>query len=177
MSEHEVTVQGAEVRLRRPARSDHEEMFRWRSDPETLRQLMSRHRAEKLEDVEAWVARRTRDPDGVLLVIAAGPDQEPIGFVQLTEIDRLSGHASLGLFVHERARGTGVAAEVLRQMEARAAREYGLRKIVIEVLASNTRALRFWRGRGYRSVGTLEEHFADEGVCHDVEIMEKRIGP
>jgi RimJ/RimL family protein N-acetyltransferase len=134
----------------------------WRSD------------AASLADVEAWIARRTNDPEGRFLIVARG--DAAIGFVQLTKIDRVDGHAYLGMLIDPAERGHGTGAEALRAMEQQC-RKIGLRKILLEVLGENARALRFWTAEGYRVVGTLREHHLHGGVHHDAVILEKLLVP
>ena len=167
---------GPLVRLRPPGPGDCADLYRWRSDAETQRLLMGRSVATSMDDVEAWIARRIGDPDGVFYVIAHRHDDLAVGFVQLTRIDRVDRHAHLGLFVDAAARGTGAAGEALALIESVAAVRLRLHKLIIEVLATNGRARRFWESSGFRLVGTLEEHFRHGGAFHDVLLLEKRIG-
>lgn len=162
------------VAFRPPRRSDWPSLARWRCDPETRRALMLRGPAHPPEEeVERWLARRADDPTGVFFILARAADDAPIGFVQLTRIDREARHAYLGLFLAEEARGTGMADEALLQIERRAAEEHGLAKLCLETLAGNVRALRFWSRSGYRLVGRLEGHHPVGGVPHDVLLLEK----
>ncbi len=125
-------------------------------------------------DVEAWVARRTSDPEGRFLIVAR--DDAAIGFVQLTRIDRFDGHAYLGMLIEPLERGQGAGTAALRAME-RQCRELGLRKVLLEVLGDNAGALRFWTAEGYRVVGTLRRHHLHDGVHHDVIVLEKLLVP
>jgi RimJ/RimL family protein N-acetyltransferase len=164
-----------QVRLRAPASSDEPALLRWRTDAETQRLLMGRGTSRTIDDLREWIARRIRDPQGEFLVIAAGDREEPVGFVQLTRIDRAAGHGWLGLFVDEAARRSGVAGAALGLMEKRAARKHRLAKILIEVLAENEPALAFWRLHGYRSTETRAAHWSHAGRSYDVVMMEKRL--
>ncbi len=160
--------------LREPTLADHPTLLRWRSNPEHRRLLMWRGGAPSAAEVEAWLARRTNDPEGRFLIVARG--DSAIGFVQLTRIDRVDGHAYLGLLIDPLERGHGAGTEALRTME-RQCRELGLRKILLEVLGDNAGALRFWTAEGYRVVGTLRGHHLHDGVHHDVIVLEKLFVP
>ncbi|MBI2901706.1 MAG: GNAT family N-acetyltransferase [Planctomycetes bacterium] len=161
------------VALRAPTTADRPALLRWRADPEEQRLLMGRGGDRTPEDVEKWLARRTGDPDGAFFVVAAG--DEAAGFVQLTRIDRVDRHAYLGLYVDPAWRGRGIADAALGQMERHARERLGLRRILLEVLASNERAMRFWYRHGYGDVGTLHGHHLEGGLSHDVKLLEKRI--
>jgi RimJ/RimL family protein N-acetyltransferase len=135
---------------------------------------MWRAGADSLADVEAWVERRTTDPQGRFFLIEH--QGEPVGFCQLTRIDLADLHCHLGLFVEEAIRGQGVAAVALRLIELEAA-ALGIRKVILEVLSSNLRAIRFWEKSSYRVVGCLKSHHRHEDVFHDVTLLEKALAP
>jgi ribosomal protein S18 acetylase RimI-like enzyme len=43
------------------------------------------------------------------------------------------------------------------------------------VLASNARAIEFYRKHGYREIGVMEQQFRTGNDYHDVLIMERRL--
>jgi len=161
------------LRLRPPAAADLPRLLAWRSDAENQRLLMWRTGAAGVGDVEAWIARRTGDPNGWFAVVAAGNDQA-IGFVQLTRIDAVDGHAELGLMIAPETRGRGAGARALALAETEARRR-GLAKLIIQVLADNGGALRFWAANGFRRVGVLRGHHQRGAERHDVVMMEKAL--
>jgi RimJ/RimL family protein N-acetyltransferase len=163
-----------DIALRAPRAGDLPTLLRWRSEPEHQRLLMWRSGADSLADVEAWIARRTGDPDGRFSIVASG--DRPVGFAQLTKIDRFDGHAYLGLFIDAAERGRGAAGRGLELMEGEA-HALGLRKILLEVLHDNERAVRFWVSANYRLVGTLQKHHRNGQTHHDVAILEKFLVP
>jgi RimJ/RimL family protein N-acetyltransferase len=173
----EAPIGTATITFRPPSERDYERMLGWRRDPETIRLLMCREVAKGIEDVAAWIERRTGDPNGVFRVITPRDGDEPIGFVQLVRMDRVNRHCQMGLFLEKSVRGSGAAAEAMAAMEAEAAGRFGMRKVVAEVLGSNERSIRLVKGQGYRQVGTLARHYHHDGVYHDVELFEKMIAP
>ena len=172
---------GGAIRLRPPEGADLARLLEWRSDVENQRLLMWRTGAAGLDDIAAWVARRTEDPDGWFAIIAsevasevASEKDQAIGFIQMTRIDRVDGHAELGLMIAPGLRGRGAGARALALAEDEARRR-GLGKLVIEVLAENAGALRFWGARGFRRIGVLRAHHQRAGHRHDVVMMEKAL--
>ena len=161
-----------QLTLRQPEPGDAPTLLRWRSDPENGRLLMWRTSARTSGDVDAWIARRTGDPQGSFAIVARR--EQPIGFVQLTRIDRVDGHAYLGLLIDPDRRCQGAASRALLLMEERA-RVMGLRKLMLEVLGHNAQALRFWSKRGYCLVGSLRRHHEHDGKHHDVVLLEKML--
>jgi cephalosporin hydroxylase/RimJ/RimL family protein N-acetyltransferase len=132
---------------------------------------MWRTGADSLQDIAAWVGRRSNDPDGRFLIVAR--EDDPVGFIQLTKIDRTDGHAYLGMLIDPAERRQGLASQALRAMERLGREEIGLHKIQLEVLVDNASALRFWTRAGYRAVGTLRGHHLHGGTRHDVALLEK----
>jgi cephalosporin hydroxylase/RimJ/RimL family protein N-acetyltransferase len=164
---------GAAIRLRAPQAADLARLLEWRSDAENQRLLMWRTGATGVDDIAAWVARRTEDPDGWFAIVASAKD-EAIGFIQMTHIDQVDGHAELGLMIAPEIRGRGAGARALALAEDEARRR-GLAKLVIEVLADNAGALRFWAARAFRRIGLLRAHHRRGGGRHDVVLMEKAL--
>jgi RimJ/RimL family protein N-acetyltransferase len=84
--------------------------------------------------------------------------------------------ATLGTWLSPQARGRGIgrrlAAESLRFAEL-----CGYRKIVIQVLGGNERALRFYTTLGFTRVGIMREHVVLNGAFHDEVLMEKHLPP
>jgi RimJ/RimL family protein N-acetyltransferase len=109
----------------------------------------------------------------VFFVIASVKDQRPLGYLQLANMDFVHGTADLGICVDEAARGTGCAAEALLLLEEYARDVFNLRKIILRVLASNSRAIAFYRKARYQKVGLHRRHFYQRQVYYDVLIMEK----
>ena len=141
-------------------------LSRWRNDAEAQRLLMGRGGSQSPDQVRAWLKRRTEDAEGGFWCIE---HDGLAGYVQLTDVNRVDGHGKLGLFVDQEFRGRGIAAEALRELEASSR----LHKLVLEVLESNTRAVRFYERNGYGAVGVLRAHWKHDGAYHDVRIMEK----
>lgn len=162
---------GGAVSLREPSTADELALLRWRGDAANEPLMLWHGTARGPSDVKAWVARRTGDPAGRFWIVTDRTG-EAVGFAQLTAINVRDGHAACGLFVDESVRGRGVSAAALNIL-VEASRELGLRKLVIEVLATNARAIDFWTRSGFARVGVLREHYACAGQRHDVVMMER----
>ena len=169
-------LQGKTVRLREARDADLPALAALRNDLDLQLALMATPRPNTVERVEDWIKRRANDPAGAFFVIASADGSETIGFLQLLNMDPVHRHAALGICVTGAHQGKGRAAEALTLLEGYAAGTLGLRKIVLQVLAANARAIAFYEKDGYRRVGVLEQHHFQRGAFHDVLIMEKRIG-
>lgn len=161
--------------LRLPEPSDRPALRRWRRDPASaLNLLWSGGPASTDEEVEAWISRRTSDPHGWFRIVADASGR-PVGFVQLTDVNRRSRRCSAGIRIDEAARGKGLGRAVWRALEAVARDELGCGKVSLEVLAANEPARRFFASLGYRLVGRLEAHHSHDGRLHDVLLLERRL--
>ena len=92
------------VQLRAPVKSDFSLLAALRNDESIQRQLMIEACVYLDAEVQAWIRRRTDDPQGAFWVVDA---DGPRGFVQLTQIQ--SGSADLGICLAANVRGKGVA--------------------------------------------------------------------
>ena len=82
--------------------------------------------------------------------------------------------ATMGTWLRADARGHGLG-RALAQRSFAFAIEQGYLKIVISVLASNPRALRFYTALGFVEIGTARDHVRLRGVLHDEMFMEKSL--
>ena len=82
--------------------------------------------------------------------------------------------ATMGTWLRADARGRGLG-RALAERSLAFAIEQGYLKIVISVLASNTRALGFYRSLGFTEIGTARDHVQLRGVLHDEVFMEKSL--
>jgi RimJ/RimL family protein N-acetyltransferase len=80
--------------------------------------------------------------------------------------------ATMGTWLRADARGQGVARR-LTELSLRFASRNGYSKIVIQVLASNERALRFYRGLGFADIGLARQQVQLNGAYHDEIYLEK----
>ena len=82
--------------------------------------------------------------------------------------------ATLGTWLRSGFRSRGIG-RLLAEESFRFARSKGYRKVVIQVLAGNEPALRFYRGLGFRDIGVAKEHVQLGGQFHDEVYLEKSL--
>ncbi len=102
--------------------------------------------------------------------------------VGVQSIDLLSGFAhsvshvaTMGTWLRSDFRGRGIGRS-LSVESFRFARSHGYRKVVIQVLADNERALRFYRCLGFRDIGIAKEHVRLSDKFHDAVYLEREVG-
>jgi diamine N-acetyltransferase len=148
-----------------------------RNDIVLQQALMSIPRPNSPGAVRDWLNRKTQSADSVFFVLADKDSDAVLGYAQLAKIDALHRHAALGICLSPAQHGAGVAAEACRGLFAYALHTLGLRKIVLEVLAGNGRAIRFYKKIGFAEVGRWKDHFLQDQHWHDVLLMEKLLVP
>jgi L-amino acid N-acyltransferase YncA len=80
--------------------------------------------------------------------------------------------ATIGTWLRPGFRGRGIG-RILAEESFRFARQNGYRKVVIQVLAANERALRFYSSLGFRVIGIAKDHVRLSDVFHDEIYLEK----
>jgi len=121
----------------------------------------------------AWLDRYETEPDRLLFVIALEETDQPVGFLQVVGLDTVHGTGELGICLERTFRGRGYAVCALALLERYLRDVFGLRKLVLHVLASNARAVACYDRAGYRHVGVHRLHWYQNGAYHDVLVMEK----
>lgn len=162
---------GERTVLREPRADDLAMLTALRNDLEVQRMLLSRGRPGTEDRTQEWIDRVAGAPDAVFFVVAS-PDATPLGFVQLTSIDTISGHARLGIALDGSSRGRGHGTDAIVLVAQYGRDVFGLRKLWLEVLANNERAVRVYRELGFRDVGVLHAHHRYGDELLDVSIME-----
>jgi RimJ/RimL family protein N-acetyltransferase len=143
-----------------------------RNDVALQATLLASPRGSSREQVLGWLAQATADPATLFFVVASTVTGRAVGFIQLRHMDPLHGHAELGVALAPDARGKGHGAAAIRLIERHAEEVFGVRKVVLRVLATNP-AARLYARLGYEPAGTLRAHFYHRGEHHDVVLMER----
>ena len=81
---------------------------------------------------------------------------------------------TLGTWLAPAARGRRLGRRLAAHSVA-FARQHGYEKFVIQVLASNARARRFYGGLGFRDIGLARRHVRLAGEMHDEVYMEAQL--
>jgi L-amino acid N-acyltransferase YncA len=79
--------------------------------------------------------------------------------------------ATVGTWLRREFRGCGIG-RLLAEESFRFARSHGYTKIMIQVLADNHPALRFYRSLGFQEIGVARQHVRLAGQLHDEVFLE-----
>tara|TARA_B100000768_G_scaffold153932_1_gene150379 strand:+ start:8935 stop:9435 length:501 start_codon:yes stop_codon:yes gene_type:complete len=94
------------------------------------------------------------------------------GYLLITSIDRINGHAVFGINISRSSQGKGVGAIAMDHMHIFCKDKLSLRKLVLYVRADNQRAISLYKRLGYKSAGKLLNHIKVNGSYVANNVME-----
>ena len=115
---------------------------------------------KRVRTLESFIERMQAALETVRVV---GPSGAPVGF-SMTKDDEL-----YQLYVSGKARGSGVAAALIADAEARLA-DAGFKTAWLACAIGNDRATRFYEKSGWRRVGNMINHLETSGGVFDLEV-------
>jgi L-amino acid N-acyltransferase YncA len=157
------------------------------ADAPTLREIFN----EAVEDglVTFASAPRSLDEQQQLIAASLNDARHPIlvaevlnwtcGLATIEPHDtrhNLDGIAEVQLFVRRSFRSYGVGRQLMRAVQAEAAR-LGYRKLIGKVLSESKDTLRLCQGTGWRIVGQYEQHARHGRELRDVTVVEFHVPP
>ena len=168
-----ITDHSGLVALRPFEPSDLERTLKWHNDPKlyenlggSFRPVSRQTEAEWLQRISAWSA------NAINLAICIAKSGEHIGNIYLRSIDWVARHGELHIFLGEEAqRGKGYGAAAVRSLVDYAIGHLALRRIHLQVLSENIRAIRVYEKCGFVREGLLKEHVFKCGAFKDVVLM------
>jgi RimJ/RimL family protein N-acetyltransferase len=161
----------AGYRLRKPERSDVPALYRIKNDPGIAAMLVGFTTGYSTADLEAWVERHRTAPDEALLVIADREDRA-IGHVGLYRIDHRVQSAEFAIVIGDRsAWGKGLGRACSRRVIEYGFDELNLRRITLEVLETNERAISLYHSLGFVDEGRLRQAYRQQGRWIDLLLM------
>jgi RimJ/RimL family protein N-acetyltransferase len=152
---------GENVRLR-PFTDDDVPLLReWYSDPEVLHWLHLSEDAPHLHSLESHRERweRMRDDPTRLTWLIETSDGQPIGEVELIEINKAHGRAELGITIGEKSYWNGgCGTDAVRAVLRFAFGELGLRRVTLITDEDNARCIRCYEKCGFLREGVFRNH-------------------
>ncbi len=164
------------VALRRPEPVDGPHYWRMRNDLALVSSVMGFRLGVAGRTIEDWIASGggVSGDDLLLTAVLVAEEHRPIGYAKAFRVDRFSRHAWVGLSLFdERDAGQGHGRRILTQLSDYLRDFVGLRKLSLEVLASNTRAADVYRSLGFEEEGRLKSQYFTDGRFEDVVILSR----
>ncbi len=115
-----------------------------------------------MQEEHKWIRAHNGGPGGLLIVVVDG--ERVVGSLSVTRIKYSKGEhrAYVGLGMLPEYRGKGVGRAMLEEAQGWA-RSQGVRKLSLEVIASNKRAVALYRSFGFVEDGVNRRHFKIKG--------------
>ena len=107
-------------------------------------------------EVLNWLNRKRSDEGTYIFAIIYR--DEFAGYLLITSIDRINGHAVFGINILRSFQGKGVGAIAMDHVHIFCKGELSLRKLVLYVRADNLPAISLYSRLGYKAVGNLLNH-------------------
>jgi len=164
------------VALRRPEPVDGPHYWRMRNDLRLVSSVMGFRLGVAGKTIDEWIASGggVTGDDLMLTAVLVGDGHRPVGYAKVFRVDRFSRHAWVGLSLFDEAdAGHGHGRRILTQVCDYLRDSLGLRKVSLEVLASNGRAAGLYRSLGFEEEGRLKSQYFTNGQFEDVLILSR----
>ena len=144
----------------------------WLNDPRVNRYLETRHDAQTLESVRAYVEAQSAAQNSVLFGIILADNERHIGNIKLGPIHDHQQVADVSLFIGDvDCWGRGYATEAISQVVDYAFRNRGLIKLSAGAYVENAGSIAVFQKVGFQLEGLLRRHYMLKGKPSDVVMM------
>lgn len=147
-------------------------VLRWRNSAGVRRWMYSDAKITPAE--HAAFRRRLKEDASNGYWLVKGPGRRWAGVVYLNRIDQAAGRAWLGIYTNPESDAPGKGPALMEALERLAFRKLGLKRLRLEVFATNLRAVSFYRSRGFRAVRLVRGRVNRRGEPVDVREMQLR---
>jgi len=165
-----------EIGLRVPERADAVFYWKMRNDLRVAEQLISYSRGVPLYKIEKWLdgLRDTDDPLIFTAVRSTPDDSVPIGFVKAYKFDKVAQTCWAGLSLFDLdTLGNGYGTKILGLLLSYLDQWLNMRKISVEVLDDNDRAISLYKKFGFVQEGKMRDQYFIKGRLRDIYIMSR----
>jgi RimJ/RimL family protein N-acetyltransferase len=162
-----------DVYLRALELSDVDRTHRWHNDARLYDMLVSPFRYVSHAAEEEWIRRKVAysQTESQLALCLREGDQH-IGNVHLTNIDWVSRHACVGIFIGAAQHWSkGYGRQAMRLILRHAFHDLGLHRVYLTVLEDNHRAIKTYEKCGFVVEGRLRQHDFKQGRFQDLIFM------
>ncbi len=164
-------VTGKTIYLRPMTWDDTDLIVAWRNE-EFVRENFIYQKPFTREGHENWIRTQIEPGHVVQFMICRKENDEPVGSVYFRDIDREHRKAEYGIFIGEKnALGMGIGTEAAELAVNYAFERIGLHRIMLRVLAGNSRAKRSYEKAGFVEEGRFRDDVYLNGEFQDVIFM------
>jgi RimJ/RimL family protein N-acetyltransferase len=163
------------IALRRPEPVDAPCYLQMRNNLPLVSAVMGFRLGVSTQAIDAWIARGGGvDGDDLMLTAVLVKDARPVGYIKAYRVDRFSRHAWIGLSLFDEGdAGHGYGRRMLTQVCDYLRDFVAVRKVSLEVVAANARAVTLYSSRGFVEEGRLKSQYYTDGRFEDVLILSR----
>lgn len=168
------------IALRRPEPVDAPYYWRMRNNLALVSAVMGFRLGVSEQTIDEWIARGggVSGDDLLLTALLVAEEFRPVGYVKMYRVDRFSRHSWIGLSLFDEGDvGRGYGRRMLTQVCDFLRDHVGLRKVSLEMLATNTHALALYRAHGFAEEGRLKSQHFTNGRFEDVLLLSRFLTP
>jgi len=165
-------LMGEKVILRPVHSDDVKKFFKWRNDLEIKTFSLMHPFPVTLESEEDWYENISRSKDNGMVIFSIVENNNVVGFIKLFNINWIHRFCYFGIVIGEKsAHGKGIGTEATKLIIDYAFNILNLKKIILEVVDFNEKAISLYKKIGFIEEGRLKQNVFLNGKWHDVLIM------
>ena len=159
------------INLRPIENRDLKVLNKWKNDYEIFKYLGGGFQPQSINEQEKYISNLINNSvTSKRFIIDNG---EAIGMVGLYDINFINRNCDLGIYIGEKSeQGKGYAKETMDLILDFAFNNLNLKKIKLNVVNANNKAINLYNSLGFKEVGILKEERFINGKFEDVKIME-----
>lgn len=161
--------------LRPIVKGDLESLNKWKNNEEVFKYLGGGFVPTSIDIQEKWMdSMMDLSGSNKRFIIEIKDSKKAIGTVGLYGINSIHRTAEVGLYIGELdEQGNGYAQEAYQLLEKYAKNYLNLRKLKLNVVYKNDKAVALWEKLGFKRCGNFEQERYIDGKYFDLLIMEK----
>ncbi len=167
--------EGNKVFLRKITYDDTPCIVKWRNNERVRNNFIYREVFTE-EGHNSWMKNKVDTGEVIQLIICEKSTERPVGSVYLRDVDMNMKEAEYGIFIGEDdALGKGYGNEAATLMCEYAAREIGLKRLILRVFTDNEPARKSYEHAGFVKTEDLPGVESSDGEVRDMILMEKKL--
>lgn len=163
------------IRLRALESTDSDFLYKWENDTslwqygDTLTPLSKEFLTEYIQNFDNNIFRAKQ----LRLIIELKDNNEPIGTIDLYDIELFHSRTSIGILISPEYRGKGYASQSLKLVEKYVRHHLGLNQIIAFIPEFNINSAKLFKNNNYIPTGHLLKWHKTGTTFHDVIVMQK----
>ena len=149
---------------------------KWKNDEEIFKYLGGGYRPTSISQQKKWIESMTENTLENQRYMILNEEKQKVGFIGLYGISLIHRTCTWGIYIGEKkCWGKGIASRAYKALENYAKEYLNIRKIKLEVVKENEKALKSYEKLGFNICGEFKQDRFIKGEYKDVLFMEKFI--